>query len=246
MITFKKLGQYGQLGNQLFQVATALALAARNDDKAVFPMWPYAIYFKQPLWQKPDIVVRRTYQEKYFHYSEIQYKKNLCLEGFFQSELYFKDQEDFIRWSFQPTDEILQQIKDKYGNLLKHKVCSIHVRRGDYLDHPDFHITQPMGYYFQAMELISPKVSKFLVFSDDIEWCKENFTNCHFVEGNTNIFDLIFMSLCDHHIIANSSFSWWGSWLNPNDKIVVAPQNWFGEKVKKKTHDLYCKNWTVI
>ena len=89
----------------------------------------------------------------------------------------------------------------------------------------------------------------FLIFSDDIVWCKNNFVGDKFIfiEGEEDYIDLWLMSLCNHNIIANSSFSWWGAWLNKNNnKTVIAPKNWFGPNKKLDPTDLYCKDWLVI
>jgi hypothetical protein len=91
----------------------------------------------------------------------------------------------------------------------------------------------------------------YIIFSDDISWCKENLSflnNKIFIEGNTDFQDLYLMSKCKNNIIANSSFSWWGAWLNTNkDKIVIAPKKWFGiSNSHLDTSDLYCNNWVTI
>jgi len=109
--------------------------------------------------------------------------------------------------------------------------CSIHVRRGDYLNVSHAHPLQSVDYYKKALDIIQPKGNIF-IFSDDINWCKDNFKfeNMVFMEHNSNINDLKFMSLCENNIIANSSFSWWGAWLNQNkNKKVVCPDHWFGD-----------------
>ena len=89
----------------------------------------------------------------------------------------------------------------------------------------------------------------FIIFSDDIKWCKNNFIGDKFtfIEGEKDYIDLWLMSLCNHNIIANSSFSWWGAWLNQNpNKKVIAPINWFGPEKKLNPKDIYCKNWIKI
>ena len=111
----------------------------------------------------------------------------------------------------------------------------------------------PVEYYLKAVDLIKAKTSeiKLLIFSDDIEWAKKHFKfpNTEFVSGDiseTHFEDLYLMSVCKHNIIANSSFSWWGAWLNENpDKIVIAPKNWFN-KGPKDTYDLYPEGWITI
>tara|TARA_R110000744_G_C18907077_1_gene510043 strand:- start:113 stop:463 length:351 start_codon:yes stop_codon:yes gene_type:complete len=110
------------------------------------------------------------------------------------------------------------------------------------------HPVLDLNYYTKALENLKD-VSNILVFSDDIPWCKEvfKFKNMTFIEGNNNIEDLVLMSMCSHNIIANSSFSWWGSWLNENpDKIVVAPKTWFGAQLPGNNNHAYLSNWITI
>jgi hypothetical protein len=131
---------------------------------------------------------------------------------------------------------------------------SIHVRRGDYVSDAGtnrFHGTCSVDYYHDAVDRISgfAPASHFFVFSDGIDWAKENLrlrqpvTYVDFNDGEKNYEDLRLMSLCKHHIIANSSFSWWGAWLNPNpDKIVIAPKKWFNDP-SINTDDLIPNSW---
>ena len=97
-----------------------------------------------------------------------------------------------------------------------------------------------------------PKDSVFLIFSDDINWCKEFFPDIpekfKFIDGNTDYEDLILMSLCKNNIICNSTFSWWAAWLNQNqDKKVIVPTNWFGKAyANNKTDDIFCENWIKL
>jgi len=127
-------------------------------------------------------------------------------------------------------------------------MVSVHVRRGDYLKLSDHHPACTLEYYDKAMSKFDG--CKFLIFSDDKKWCLENFNkeNCEISFNSDAVEDLQLMSLCDHHIIANSSFSWWGAWLGRNkDKKVIAPKEWFGPaKNDHNTKDLYCKDWIVL
>ena len=150
---------------------------------------------------------------------------------------------------FYITEKLEEEIQNKYGEVLNQNTCSIHVRRGDYLNLSEHHPLCDIEYYKDAMEHM-PNDTVYLVFSDDISWCKENFLgdNYIFIEDNSDIFDLYLMSLCHNNIIANSSYSWWGAWLNNNkNKIVVSPKMWFGPaKVGLDTKDVHCKNWIKI
>ena len=248
----------GGLGNFLFQIAAAVSLAKENNDMALFSEDDIYVVHNQINSYKNNILrniefikgsipVTNTYNEPRFQYDKIPYKRNLKLIGYFQSEKYFTHR-DTILDLFGPTPEIIKYINDKYG-YVHDNTCSIHVRRGDYLKHPTHHPTCTLDYYKKAMKAM-PVDTRFLVFSDDIEWCKENFVgdNVTFIENEKDYIDLYLMSLCRHNIIANSSFSWWGAWLNKNRrKIVVAPANWFGpDKIGFTTEDLIPNTWHKI
>jgi hypothetical protein len=130
---------------------------------------------------------------------------------------------------------------------------SIHVRRGDYVNNPkvnEYHGSLQSDYYLKAIEVINNKVSdsKFYIFSDDIEWVRDNMfgdLNAVFVKTTSDEEDMYLMSKCKHNIIANSSFSWWGAYLNSNEsKLVVAPVQWFkNAEMNEKTLDLVPTNW---
>lgn len=253
IVTFPALGKNGRLGNQLFQIAATLGVTADNDLMAVFPEWEYNKYLATPI---PVGLCpynpTHFYQEPSFNYTKIDLSVSLktslvfeqhvyALEGYFQSKKYFEKYESEIIKRFTPSKEVLNKIFDKYkGNIAN--TCAIHVRRGDYVNNPFYHQLD-LDYYITAMDYIRKETSvhRFVIFSDDIAWCKRNFTGQKFIftEGNTDFEDLIYMSLCDHQIIANSSFSWWGAFLNRNtEKRIVYPEKWFGEVAKLDHSDL--------
>ena len=137
--------------------------------------------------------------------------------------------------------------------------CSIHIRRGDYVTSKasnKVHGVLNMNYYKNAIKLLEKNFSNdihFFLFSDDIEWVVDNLK----IKNSTFIInglksdpheDIYLMSLCDHNIIANSSFSWWGAWLNTNpEKMVVCPQRWFlNKKLQRESVDIPCKSWVKI
>ena len=126
----------------------------------------------------------------------------------------------------------------------------MHIRRGDYVLYPDHHPTCDLDYYKNSIELIkkqSNNKKKILIFSDDKQWCKNTFLGDEYIiSENTNPYiDLYMMTLCDYHIIANSSFSWWGAWLAKSKKT-IAPSKWFGRLINKNTSDVYCNGWEII
>jgi hypothetical protein len=124
----------------------------------------------------------------------------------------------------------------------------MHIRRTDYLSLSDYHYNQSLNYYNDAYDILNDKNINVIIFSDDINWCKENmkFNNIHYIENEDNIVDLYIMSKCKNNIIANSTFSWWAAWLNENtEKKVFAPKNWFGHKGPEKTN-LLLDEWIII
>lgn len=249
MVTFSKIGSFGRLGNQLFQIAAAYGLGMKNSIESKFYKWEYSDFFKNPINQElsPDEIFY-TYSEPSFHYKQIPYVKGIDLVGYFQSEKYFIDYKEDIKKIFEFKDEIFSEEDERLSN----NYCSIHVRRTDYLNLSNYHPFPGIGYYIKSMDYMrNLGINKFIFFSDDIEWCKENFgfrDSIEYSEKNSNIKDLALMTKCSHNIIANSSFSWWGAWLNNNpEKIVVAPSVWFGpEKKGIITDDLYCNQWIKI
>lgn len=258
MITNKLMGG---LGNYMFQIATAYATALRDGKKYVcdtsnmiIPHKNYNHYlpnlFKKIEFESIEYNIDQ-YVEIGFNFSEIpKTNSSLRIVGYFQSEKYFKEYREYIIELFD-VDSIYSTPKlQTYSNLLTNNTCSIHVRRNDYLALQNYHVVQPIEYYENAVNIVGLDKT-YLIFSDDIPWCKENLSfikNKILIENNLDYEDMCLMSKCSNNIIANSSFSWWGTWLNTNpDKIVVAPKKWFGVKnLHLNTSDLYCSNWQII
>jgi len=187
-----------------------------------------------------------------FHRNFFKLPANTYLNGFWQSEKYFKKYETQIRNSFQIKDPLPDELKDVLQNIRTTTSVSLHVRRGDYVSLKsanDYHGLCSQEYYEAAIDKLKKKYRDIVifVFSDDIEWCKTNLnfnSPMHFISQNKGAqWDLYLMSECRHNIIANSSFSWWGSWLNTNpNKVVIAPKNWFRDTTIS-TNDLIPENW---
>jgi hypothetical protein len=201
----------------------------------------------------------RHIREKHFHFdpSVLTLSDGVYLNGYWQSEKYFADIKNIIRNDFMPKNfsegnstQLIQKIKSKTS------VC-IHIRRGDYNTDPKTfqdHGLCSLDYYQKGISHIAQKIEEptFFVFSDDISWAKDNLKINYpvvFVDHNTidNAHeDLRLMSHCKHHIIANSSFSWWGAWLCQNqDKIVIAPLQWFNS-AEHDTKDLIPQSWEIL
>lgn len=171
--------------------------------------------------------------------------------GYFQSEKYFKDYREEILKDFTLKTELTEDNKKMLERITGTNSVSLHIRRGDYVNLSNIYGVCTLEYYKKAIEYISSKVSEphFYLFSDDIAWVKENFKinyPCTIVDINTEengYYDLELMKNCKHNIIANSSFSWWGAWLNDNtNKIVISPQKWVAT-TKINAQDTICENW---
>lgn len=196
--------------------------------------------------------------EPHFHYwSGIdQAPQDCCLVGYWQSERYFSDAIAQLRADFTfrlPPEKRNAELDEQIRSV---DSVSLHVRRGDYVSNPRTAATHgvcSLDYYRAAIRHIAERVQQphFFIFSDDIAWVQNNlsidFPHVH-VEHNRgaeSYNDMRLMSLCRHHIIANSSFSWWGAWLNPSmEKIVVAPQKWFANRTDVR--DLFPSGWVTL
>lgn len=180
---------------------------------------------------------------------------NWDIQGWFHLYHYWDKYENLIKDAFKFKESILAEAISKVEEVKEgenYPIVSVHFRRGDYLEVSSLNLT--LDYYNEAINIFLEKFTyfKLLVFSDDIEWCKEVLVgdNIHFSEGNSNYVDMCMMSLCDHNIIANSSFSWWGAYLNNNpNKIVVCPEDYIGPSDKESqfiNKNYYPNTWTAI
>ena len=260
MLTSLQIGQNGRLGNQMFQYAALVGAAftrgyewklQQNDNvdlHKVFKMKNARELFENDISQ-----IKMRYQEPFFHYNPgiFLIEDNTDLQGYFQSPLYFSDCFEYLMEDFQFKDWINQEAISNLSNLPKDKIlCSVHVRRGDYLKKSNYHPPCSKGYYDEAMNFVRDKTNNlvhFVCFGDDIDWIKDNICSddCTVIEGHKPEVDLCMMSKCRVHIIANSSFSWWGAVLG-NFRNVIAPKNWFGPEGPKSWDSLYISGWKII
>jgi len=189
-----------------------------------------------------------------YHKEFLKYPKSTYLNGFWQSELYFKNIETIIKNDFTFNQNIIDINKDLVSKIESCNSISLHVRRGDYVQNKitnQFHGLCSLEYYNDAIRYIEMKIKniEIFVFSDDISWCKENLKYnlpIHFMDTTDAHSDLYLMTKCKHNIIANSSFSWWGAWLNTNkEKIVIAPKQWF-VKQSVITQDIIPAQWIKL
>lgn len=181
----------------------------------------------------------------------------VCLEGYFQSEKYFKPIESIIRaeLAFKPASPH-HEIAGLEQEIRSCHSVAVSVRRGDFIGSPLFDVCTP-AYYSRAVEYIHARVSapRFFIFSDDIGWCRRNMAipGCVFVDLRHCkayiIEGLRLMSACQHQIIPNSSFAWWGAWLNTHpDKIIVVPHKLFNDATINEwaMQDTVLPNWIRI
>jgi hypothetical protein len=247
----------GGLGNQLFQISATVSLSLKNNttyginmDLCHTPNQGFtANKYNETLFKNINKIgnhhFKFIYDEPKFSFTEIPFKDEMIIRGYFQSDKYFlENKKEIIDLFHIPEDS-----KTKVLNFFNQKKVSgtttcVHVRRGDYLKFNDFHSVCNQNYYNQAINLISD--STFILISDDMEWVKKNFNSENFImfESNNEIDDFTLMTMCDNVIISNSSFSWWGSYLNKNkNKKVIAPNRWFGPSGHKDIEDVYPKDW---
>jgi len=278
MLAFNHLGRLGRLGNQMFQYASLRGIARQrgyefcvpNHDIAIDD--PFGFKMKVEIFYPFELVhcgpgnigiMDRGYapvaEERHFHFDKFLFHMcpdEISLAGFFQSEKYFKNIESEIREDFTFKSEIIEPCKEMMEDV--GEAISLHVRRTDYLKNPN-HTSLDIGYYEKALKKFNKKLP-VIIFSDDPEWCKEQelFSDERFMvsESGDQYIDMCLMTLCQNHIIANSSFSWWGAWLanhpvNPPRPTsfkgkVIAPKKWFGTNLDHDTKDLYCPDWVVL
>ncbi len=264
----------GGLGNQMFQYAAGRALALRrNTDLALDLSWykkPHRSTTGQDYWQPYQLGAFQiqtvaatekpasTLPDQGFAFAPhvLDAPDGTLLAGFWQSERYFADFEQEIRGDFQFADDPTPPIAAMIDRLASEESVSVHVRRGsaaDYRGDPahwafaDFGLLDA-AYYEAAMQHVAERVpgARFYVFTDDPAWCFGNLPGVLVMPDNPGLDDLRLMSACRHHVVANSSFSWWGAWLDPNaDKIVVGPVE-FAEDRQYDSPDYLPESWVKV
>jgi hypothetical protein len=208
-----------------------------------FPFFPANVYLREP----------------FFHFfsKALDAPDNTYIDGYWQSEKYFRDISGQLRKDFTLKEPLSPNSRRLAAEISTSEAIGIHVRKKDYLSNfqtKKYYTEAGENYYKRAMDLIASKISnpRFFVFSDEPDWFRKNVHSDFpvvYVEGNTgpaSYEDMYLMSLCKANIIANSTFSWWGAWLNRNEaKIIITPQQWFTGKAKK-TMDLFPSDWIRI
>jgi len=270
MITFSKFGKHGRLGNHLFQLAAMIGFSKKYNQEINIPYWVYSKYFKSEF--KTSNLTGEQVTEASHHYTPEYYdrfdwNKNIDLFGYFQSERYFENCITEVLEAFQFKDDFKTSVEKKYYNFFKggKKTIAISIRRGDFVNNPNY-AQIPITYYYSALEKYFPNWQNdfnVIIFSDDINYCKfhfGNFKNVFYAENKFNNVDkkryfeenvyaieqLCLMSICDHFIISNSTFSWWGAYLGEtSESVVITPTEIFDGNLKKNnnTKDYYPNRW---
>jgi len=258
----------GGLGNMMFQISAAYSFAKDVSSKFgidyehIGTLHGHPTNYRMNIFKnipevKPLSNDALLYKEGQFNYEPIDTdsfkNKELYIDGYYQSYKYFEKYKDEIRRLFSPNETERIAISNVYGYLFDKITVSLHIRRGDFVNLSDYHSTLPITYYLDAMKHFDKSV-RFICFSDDIEWCKKelsvyNDAEIFYMKDETDWMDLYVMSWCNHNIIANSTFSWWGAFLNQNDgKQVIIPNEWFGPSQPStvNTRDLFPKEWKTI
>lgn len=287
----------GGLGNQLFQIATTIAYAIRNKCVFLFPYSEEVFKNRSTYWhsflaslrlfttENPkfgrtnmDLNYLTKYPERAFHFNPIPtFDRSICLQGYFQSYLYFEKEKDAI-FKMIRLREQQEKLRLEYADSFDSEsiTVSLHFRLGDYTFLPEYHPILSPTYYENAFVHLLSKLPKQDVFSgiirvlycceakdhttvlETIDYLKHRFGCLSFVKVADEIDDwkqLLMMSLCDHHIIANSTFSWWSAYFHyisdslreKREVLVLYPSIWFGPKLQEKNvSDLFPNHWVQV
>ena len=224
--------------------ATDSEISRERDENRTYPA-----RLRRKLFGKRQTIFSEVQSRSLMYMPDIFLMKHGYVDGYWQTEKYFSNIRNILLkdFTFPPIDdgknmELLERINNQ-------TTVSIHIRRGDYVNGFPMITSQ---YYENAISYFDNKYNEvlyFLVFSNDMEWAKQNlrFRQGEFIDWNTgkeSWKDMYLMTQCNHHIIANSSFSWWGAWLNQKDnKEVIAPSIWL---YHQETPDIYCKGWKIM
>lgn len=255
--TFSRLGTYGALGNQLWQIAGTIGEADKNRALAMFPPWEYKRYFAINDWYFPD------------NYEEIiqssDYEVVDLYPDYLQALYHFDHIFQTVRRLFQPEKSVAKYIDTLFDDFYL-PVTAVHVRRANNLGLPDHHPVPTVGYFQKALAL-TPKNNHLYVFSDDLEWCKQQeiFQGAKFGLGppplinvmdltgdrpltiESAAYDLLTMAQCQTHVISNSTFSWWSAWLADSRKVVYPGSRWFGSALSHiNTSVMFPRDWISL
>jgi len=254
MISFRELGHYGRLGNQLFQYAFLRTTARRLGVKFFCPEWVgdriFLLNDESERTGTPGLTDKEYRQppgNAGFIDSALRIEDGTDILGYFQAERYF-DRESVTRWyTFRP--EVVAAVQKKYRHVDLAQCAGIHLRFGDMKDNP-MYVVLPPRYYAKALSIL-PRRRQVLVFSDEVPAAQEHLRdvpgNFLYIEGNEHFEDLYSMTRCGDLVCSVSTLSWWGAWLNdqPN-KVVVAPPDGLRPGCVIRSPDFCCAGWVPL
>ncbi len=250
-------GNGGRLGNKLFGYAASIGIADKFGHELSLPDWGYSEYFEQPF--PIGELQGYEYQETTFHYNE-DYVHGLRdidkphnLKGYFQSERYWGHCVDKVRTALKFKADFVEQVRIPFEDVFSKQVIAISIRRGDYRGNQNYRLL-PIEHYIKALFKYFPDFEDYniIVFSDEIPYCRVHFDclpNVYFSENNSDIEDICLMAQCDHFLVANSTFSWFGAYLGekPHSKIIRSVHHFDGDlKRKHDTKDYYPERWIAF
>ena len=260
-IGMNNLGRNGRLGNQMFQYASLVGIAKQKGYDFRIPIdcdLPRGFQMlhcgdRYGLIDGDEVELHDSHEfcEELFN----ECPNHITLNGYFQTEKYFKNAEKLIRLYFRFKKEIEEEVDYHYKNYLNQNPVSICIRHyNDTFDYPgceNNHKNLPLSYYKKSIELLG-KDRIYIICSNEIELYKNHFTGDNFIFNNINtksekqFFDLCLLSKCNDFIVSNSTFSWWGAWLGNRGRI-LCPSTWYGPGLSHiNTNDLYPDNWEKI
>lgn len=268
------IGLMGGLGNQLFQIATAYAYAKEHSMDLVLPDSWYDKSDRHPVW---DTYFRNSshgfnlissnhfrnihwtdIHEKSFSYAPIYHtpgSSNYRLNGYFQSSTYFNNHKDEIRILLQIPNNLINAANEAFTRTPIHNPdgwIAAHVRRGDYLFASNYHVVTDAEYFKKAREEINKRIGPRTVcwITEDPEWVYKNVhQQGDVVICGDSMTDFACLSQFRHIIMSNSTFSWWATWLNPNnyaDRVICCPNKWFGPQGPQDFETIYEPEWIRI
>lgn len=245
IISFSKLGKYGRLGNQLFQLHSTLGIAEKHGADVAFPPWEYGQYFQEYI--PTGTAQTKQVVEQTFEHHEWNIPGDCDLLGYMQTEKYFGNTRLHFKQGF------LDHLRSSHKEIFQKKTICIHIRRGDYVEN-DAYVYLPINWYIGALFTYFPAWQDeynllFLSNPEDIENVRVHFgmlPNAYFSKGLSDIEDLALGSLCDDFIISNSSYAWWIAYFGekPGSKIIHSNNLHAGKLAHKTTRDYYPERWT--
>jgi hypothetical protein len=250
----------GGLGNQMFQLSHSLCKGWYHDIETAFIPKSYTpnqgrqtSCYLDNIFKNINFITKLgnhviINEESINEFNIESINENIMYQGYFQSDKYFLGFNDRVVQTFIPPIEYTSKLYEKYPQLDQENTLSIHVRFGDYKKNPSFHPVVSKLYLENSISLIG-SYSHLFLFGDDKQWLKENFIgdNITIIDEDEDYVEMWAMSLCKNNIISNSTFSWWGSFLNQNkNKKVIAPSMWFGPDGPNEYSDIYRNDFTIM